>query len=191
MRPNSIVIIGASGGGPRALNTIFTGLPPLAGSIIVVQQMPKYINASFCESLDQLTEMHVVEAADSEPLNEGCVYIAPSEKHIKILKNREIHLFDGDKVNWACPSIDVLMKSIEWEPPMRIIGIILSGLGQDGAEGMKYLKKIGGFTIVQDEASAAIYGMPKTTMETSPIDWQLNPEQIRLRLTHLVGRKNS
>ncbi|MBN2105190.1 chemotaxis protein CheB [bacterium] len=189
MRPNSIVIIGASGGGPRALNMIFTGLPSLAGSIIVVQQMPKYINASFCESLNQLTEMNVIEAADETPLNEGCVYIAPSEKHIQITKNRMIHLFNGDKVNWACPSVDVLMKSIEWEPPMRVIGIILSGLGQDGAEGIKHLKKIGGFTIAQDESSAAIYGMPKSAVETNQIDWQLTPEQIRLRLIHLVGRR--
>jgi len=189
MRPNSIVIMGASGGGPRALNTIFANLPQLAGSIIIVQQMPKYINASFCESLAQLTDMNVIEASDEEPLKEGFVYIAPSEKHIQINKNRTIHLFDGDKVNWACPSVDVLMKSVEWEPPMRIIGVILSGLGNDGAEGIKHVKKIGGFTIAQDEASAAIYGMPKIAMETNQIDWQLTPEQIRLRLIHLVGRK--
>jgi len=189
MRPNSIVIIGASGGGPRALNTIFTDLPKLTGSIIIVQQMPKYINTSFTETLDQLTEMKVVQAEDAETLKEGVVYIAPSERHIKIKNNREIILYEGEKLNWACPSVDILMKSVEWEPPLRIIGIILSGLGQDGAEGIKYIKKIGGFTIAQDESTSAIYGMPKMAMETSQVDWQLTPDQIRLRLIHLVGRE--
>jgi two-component system chemotaxis response regulator CheB len=189
MKPNSIVVIGASGGGPRALNAIVNGLPPLAGSLIIVQQMPKYINASFCETLDELTEMKVTIARAGEELEENHIYIAPSEKHIRIKSNQSIVLFEGPKINWTCPSVDVLMKSIEWEPPMRVIGVILSGLGQDGVEGIQYIKKIGGFSIAQNESSCAIYDMPRKAIETGQIDWQLSPEQIRLRLIHLVGQK--
>lgn len=189
MQPNSIVIIGASGGGPRAVTAIVDQLPLLAGSIIIVQQMPRYINASFCETLNQLTDMTVTEAAHGDTLKEGYIYVAPSDKHIKLKDNSEIILFDGEKLNWARPSSDLLMQSIVWIPPIRIIGVILSGLGQDGADGIKYIKKIGGFTIAQDEASSAIYGMPKMAVETGKVDWQLTPEQIKLRLIHIVGKK--
>lgn len=190
MQPKSIVIIGASGGGPRAIHQIFTELPPLACSIVISQQMPKYINASFCEALDRLSSMEVCPAADGMLLEEGCVYIAPSEKHIKLHENRSIHLFQGEKVNWACPSVDILMQSLGKDTSIKKIGVILSGLGQDGAEGICHIKNIGGYTIVQDEASSAIYGMPKMAMQTGQVDWQLNPEQIRLRLIHLVGKKD-
>ena len=190
MQPKSIVIIGASGGGPRAIHSIFTGLPPLAGSIIIIQQMPKYINTSFRETLNNLSSMTVNLASEGMLLEEGCVYVAPSEKHIEIQENRLIHLFEGEKVNWACPSLDVLMQSVEKELDISVIGIILSGLGQDGAEGIRYIKHIGGVTIAQDEASSAIYGMPKMALQTGQVDWQLNPEQIRHRLIHLVGKRD-
>jgi two-component system chemotaxis response regulator CheB len=190
MQPKSIIIVGASGGGPRAIHNIFTDLPPLAGSIIIIQQMPKYINASFCETLNNLSSMCVHLADDGLALDEGCVYVAPSEKHIKIQKNRSIHLYEGEKVNWACPSLDILMQSLTKEPSIQLIGIILSGLGQDGAEGIRYIKQIGGYTIAQDEASSAIYGMPKMAFQTGKVDWQLNPGQIRNRLIHLVGKKD-
>jgi two-component system chemotaxis response regulator CheB len=190
MQSKSIIIIGASGGGPRAIHNIFTDLPPLAGSIIIIQQMPKYINASFCETLNNLSSMSVYLASEGMPLEEGCVYVAPSERHMKIQKNSSIHLFEGEKVNWACPSLDILMQSLLKETSLKVIGIILSGLGQDGAEGIKYIKQIGGYTITQDEASSAIYGMPKMALQTGQVDWQLNPEQIRNRLIHLVGKRD-
>ena len=186
MRPKSIVTIGAAGGGPIAINTIFEGMPRLQASFIVIQQMPKYINESFCKNLNDLTQMIVKTAENDEWLQDGIIYVAPSERHITLQNNRKIVLSDGEKVHWVCPSIDVLLKSMKAEAQLRFISVILTGLGQDGAEGIVHIKSINGINIVQNEDSCAIYGMPKYAMETEQVDYILPPEQIQAKLISLI-----
>lgn len=186
MRPKNIVLIGAAGGGPIAINTIFSEMPKLPASFILIQQMPKYINESFCKNLDQMTQMVVKTAENDEWLQESTIYIAPSEKHITLQNNRKIILSDGEKVNWVCPSMDVLLKSVKLEPQIKIISVILTGLGQDGAEGIVHLKSLNGINLVQSEESCAIYGMPRSAFETEKVDYALSPQQIQRKLITLL-----
>jgi len=183
--PN-IVIIGSSAGGPRILKKIFTDLPLLRGSIIIIQHMPEFVNKSFCKELNSITEMEVVIPKYSDILQIGKVYIAPSEYHFELIDNSKIRLFKGEKVNFVCPSVDVTMKSIIKKANMNIIGIILTGMGQDGKEGIVHINSIDGTTIAQDKYSSIIFGMPREAIETGCIDYVLNPEQIKDKLIELM-----
>ena len=186
MRPKSITIIGAAGGGPIAINEIFTDLPRLDSSFILIQQMPKYINESFCKNLNDLTPMLVKPAEDNEWMESGVIYVAPSEQHITVQDNRKLMLSEGEKVHWVCPSVDVLMKSLKPDPQIKFISVILTGLGQDGAEGIVHMKSLNSTNIVQSKESCAIYGMPRCAMETNQVDFILDPDKIRLRLMSLL-----
>jgi two-component system chemotaxis response regulator CheB len=186
MQPKSIVLISASGGGPIAINTIFSEMPRLPASFIIIQQMPKYINESFCKHLDQMTSMIVKTAEDDEWLQDSTIYVAPSEKHITLQNNGKIVLSEGEKVHWVCPSMDVLLKSLKPEPQLKFISVILTGLGQDGAAGVVHLKSLNGINIVQSQESCAIYGMPKFALETQKVDYVLAPHQIQSRLISLL-----
>jgi two-component system chemotaxis response regulator CheB len=187
MKASSIVIIGSSGGGPRILKELFSGLPKLNGAIILIQHMPRFLNESIRQNLEEWSNMNVKIAQDNEQIENGTIYIAPSERHLELINNRQIRLFFGNKVHFVCPSIDVALKSLKWEFGIRHIGIILSGLGMDGAEGISYLKKIGGVTIAQSEETCAIYGMPKEAIETGNVELILTPDEIRDWLIELVG----
>ena len=131
--------------------------------------------------------MEVKIAEHGETLRDGVVYIAPSELHLQLKRNKRIHLFSGEKVNFVCPAIDVTMNSLIPLENNHLIGVILTGMGHDGAQGLVHVKDIGGVTIAQDEQSCIIYGMPKAAYETGCVDLVLTPEQIRQRLIQSVG----
>jgi two-component system chemotaxis response regulator CheB len=189
MSPKNIVIIGSSAGGPRILNTIFHDLPRLDGCIIIVQHMPKFINDSLRQSLSRTTRMAVEMAKDGDVLESGKAYVAPSEVHMGLVKNQQIRLYFGEKRNYVCPSVDVTMESVVRGDGLRFIGIVLSGMGRDGADGIRYLKKIGGYTIAQDEKSSVIFGMPQEAIKTGSVDWILTPVEIQKKLIELIGIK--
>ncbi len=184
----TIVVIGASAGGPRVLKTIFSGMPKLNASIVVVQHMPKFLNEPLRESLASLTSMRVQLAEDAHFLKPGHVYIAPSERHLALLGNRKLHLYDGEKVNYVCPSVDVTMASLTLEPGYLFIGVVLTGMGRDGADGIVHIKKeLNGLTIAQDEKTSSIFGMPKEAIATGCVDYVLPPEAIREQLIQWAG----
>jgi len=187
MKPKKIVVIGSSAGGPRILKQIFMDLPRLNGSILIVQHMPKFVNESFANNLNTFSDLTVKVAEDTEQLKPGYVYLAPSEVHMTLKNNERIFLTEGEKVNFVCPAVDVMFKSLRHEPGLNIIGIILTGMGRDGAEGISYLKKIGGTTIAQDKESSIIYGMPKEAQDTGCVDYVLNPQEIHDVLIDLLG----
>ena len=184
----NLVIIGSSAGGPRILKEIFQNFPVLNAAILVIQHMPKFVNESLRYNLDMLTEMPVSIAQHGDRLNPGNIYLAPSEVHCKFINNQEIQLVKAEKVNYVCPSIDETLKSVSGHNVMRIIGIILTGMGRDGADGMVHIKTIGGTTIAQDEKTSIIFGMPREAINTGSIDWILNPEQIKLKLIELTRK---
>lgn len=184
------MIIGSSAGGPRILRQIFIDLPPLEASIIIVQHMPKFINNSLVETLSRYSKFNIKIAEDGDALTLGTVYIAPSEVHLKLINNRKIQLYKGEKVKFVCPSIDVTMLSVEKSISGKILGIILTGMGNDGAEGIKHIKSIGGTTIAQDKETSTIFGMPNEAIKTGMVDFVLPPEQIKITLKKTVGLYN-
>lgn len=182
---DNIVIIGSSAGGTRILKQVFMRMPVLDASLIIVQHMPLFINESFRDSLDQITDLKVVLAENEQRLEKGKVYIAPSEYHLELIRNSEIHLYKGEKVNFVCPAVDVTMLSMKEIPSKNITGVILTGMGRDGAKGIAHIKAIGGKTIAQDEATSIVYGMPKEAVKTGAVDYILNPDQIQKKLINL------
>jgi len=189
MSVTNIIVIGSSTGGPKILKRVLSNLPLLNACIVLVQHMPKFINATLRESLDRETDMNVTLAKEGEILEHGKLYIAPSELHLELIENKEIHLFDGEKVNFVRPSVDVAMKSLQKKTGQHVIGVVLTGMGKDGASGIRHIKQIGGFTIAEDEGSSIVYGMPKAAFETGDVDLVLNPENIKNKLIELVGKQ--
>jgi len=184
---NTVVIIGASTGGFKIVRKIFSGLPVLNAGIIIVQHMLGSVNGAFKEKLNGNTEMEVKIAEDGDGIEAGKVYIAPSGLHLRLIDNRKIGLINDGKVNSVRPSIDVTMKSLKSGPEGGIIGVILTGMGKDGVEGISHIKSIGGITIAQDRDTSAIYGMPKAAVETGDVDFALTPEEISDKLIEVVG----
>lgn len=182
------MLIGASTGGVRALGTLFDHLPVLNAAVVLVQHMPAFIQASFLRSLSAKTPMDVALARDGEVLQAGMVRLVPADIHCVLEQNRRLRLVDGPKVQWVKPAVDVTMKSaVACQPPDTLVGVLLTGMGKDGAEGMVHLKRMGAKTVVQDEASCAVFGMPKEAWMAGGADLMLPPERIAQRLVWWVG----
>lgn len=188
MNKRNIVIIGISTGGPQTLREFFDGLPLLDASIVLVQHMKKCANKSLCETLNSLTEMEVRIACHGETIKPGVVYFAPSEVHLELINNKIIQLVDGPKVCFVRPAVDVTMKSVRKATGDNITGIIMTGMGKDGTEGLSHIKSIGGVTFAQDENTCVIWGMPKAAINTGNVDYILSPEGIRNKLISQLGR---
>jgi two-component system chemotaxis response regulator CheB len=184
-----LAVIGSSGAGLPVLNSIFRNMPRLGGAIILIQHMPAYINQSVRDNLAVHTHMTVKLAEQDEVIKPGIVYVAPSELHLKIISNQRIQLIGGEKVNYVCPSIDVAMKSLTKDPPIRVMGILLSGIGDDGVEGIGHIKSIGGETVVLEKKATSIGGVTDEAVATGQVDSVLSPEQIREALIKQMGKE--
>jgi two-component system chemotaxis response regulator CheB len=191
MNSRTIVIIGASTGGPRTLRRVLESFPSLDDvCIIVVQHMPKHINESVRKSLARITRMKVKLAEDGDLLENDVILLAPGNVHIEISDNQRVRLVDGGKVNFVRPSIDVAMKSLQADPSINAIGVILTGMGSDGVEGISHIKRLGGATIAQDRLSSVIFGMPRLAAETGDVDFVLPPEMIGEKIAELIQSWN-
>jgi two-component system chemotaxis response regulator CheB len=188
MKKRNIVIIGISTGGPKTLRGFFDGLPLLDASIVLVQHMIKCANISLCETLNSLTEMEVKIASQGELMKPGVVYFAPSEVHLKLMNNKIIQLVDSPKVCYVRPAVDVTMRSIRKTGADNITGIIMTGMGKDGTEGLSHIKSIGGVTFAQDENTSVVWGMPKSAISTGKVDYVLPPAGIRNKLISQLGK---
>jgi two-component system chemotaxis response regulator CheB len=163
-----VIAIGASTGGTQAITEIITSLPASTPGIVVVLHMPELFVHSFAERLDHSSEMDVKVAPRGERITGGKVLIAPGDKHLVVRSENNSYftdLTDGEMVNFVKPSVDVLFRSVAESVGEDAIGIILTGMGEDGARGLLEMKKAGAFTIVQDEATSTIFGMPKKAIE--------------------------
>jgi two-component system chemotaxis response regulator CheB len=188
MKKRNIIIIGISTGGPQTLRGFFDGLPLLDASIVLVQHMIKCANRSLCERLNSLTEMEVRIACHGESMKAGVVYFAPSEIHLKLMNNKIIQLVDSPKVCYVRPAVDVTMRSIRKAAGDNITGIIMTGMGKDGTEGLSHIKSIGGVTFAQDENTSVVWGMPKSAISTGKVDYVLPPAGIRNKLISQLGK---
>ncbi len=187
MIKRNIVIIGISTGGPKTLRNLFTGMPLLDASIVLVQHMIKCANRSLCETLNSITEMEVRLARHGESIQPGVVYFAPSEVHLELVNNQIIQLVNSPKVCYVRPAVDVTMKSIKRDNGDNIIGIIMTGMGKVGTDGISHIKSVGGTTFAQDEKTSVIWGMPKAAIGTGHVDYILSTEGIRDKLISQLG----
>ncbi|HEY3309261.1 MAG TPA: CheB methylesterase domain-containing protein [Desulfuromonadaceae bacterium] len=187
MIPHNIVIIGVSTGGPIALRRLFADLPPLNAAIIVVLHIPQGMDYRIAKGLDAVSSMPVALAVNGEYLRAGHVYIAPGGYHLMLEGNHRIVMVEGERVNFVQPSVDLAMKSISRPLKGKIVGVVLTGMGKDGAEGIQHIKAIGGITMAQDQDSCAIFGMPKAAAETGVVDFVLSPEKMGKKLASILS----
>jgi two-component system chemotaxis response regulator CheB len=174
-RKVNIVAIGSSTGGPRALQNILTSLPKdFPVPILIAQHMPPVFTKPFAERLNQLSALEIKEAEHGEPIKKGIVYIAPGKGHMSVVRKRitetTISISENRKEYIYKPSVDELMLSVVDNFSGHVLGVILTGLGNDGLKGMKQIKNSGGRTIAESEASCVVYGMPKAVVDSGIAD---------------------
>jgi two-component system, chemotaxis family, protein-glutamate methylesterase/glutaminase len=158
-----IIAIGASTGGTEALRELLAAMPPDAPGIVICQHIPAAFSGAFAERLNQASAMSVVEAADGQYILPGHAYVAPGDKHLVVERDGaryRCRLSEGSPVNRHRPSVDVLFRSVAQKVGPNAIGAILTGMGDDGARGLKEMRDAGAATVAQDEASSVVWGMP-------------------------------
>jgi two-component system chemotaxis response regulator CheB len=180
-------MIGSSTGGLKVLEELFQRLPVLKAAVVIVQHITPLVDQSFVASLARVSKMPVVLAQQGMALQPGKVYLAPGNMHLTLLRNSVIQLNDGEKVNSVRPSVDVAMKSLIAPGGFKVAGVILTGMGADGAVGISHIKQLGGITMAQDQKTSVIYGMPKAAAETGRIDFILPTERIADKMKELFG----
>jgi two-component system chemotaxis response regulator CheB len=168
-----VIVIGTSTGGTQALEYLFTQLPRTTPPIVVVQHMPEHFTAAFAKRLDGICQVTVKEAVQNDRALPGVVLIAPGGKHMLLQRSGaqyRVDVKDGPLVSRHRPSVDVLFRSSAQSAGANAVGIILTGMGDDGAHGMKEMHDAGALTIAQDETSCVVYGMPKEAVKLGAID---------------------
>ncbi len=173
---NRLVAIGASTGGVAALREVLAALPADGPPILIAQHMPPGFTTLFARRLDGLCAMKVSEAEDNARIIPGHVYIAPGDRHLSISKSGgfyQCRLAGGALVNGHIPSVDVLFDSCAAEARADAVGLLMTGMGRDGAEGLRRMRNAGASTACQDEASSLIYGMPKAAMTIGAAERQV------------------
>ncbi len=178
---NKLIAIGASTGGTEAILAILKSLPKDAPGIVIVQHMPPVFTNMYAQRLDRLVHLNVKEAQTGDVAKQGCVLIAPGDSHMIIKKTGstyKIECFKGEKVNGHRPSVDVLFNSVAQEAGKNSIGVILTGMGSDGARGLLKMRLNGARTAGQDEQSSVVYGMPKAAYELGAVELQSSLENI-------------
>ena len=165
---DKVIAIGASTGGTRAIRQIIQSFPVSMPGVVIVQHMPAGFTRHFAESLNKICEMEVLEAKTNDRVMPGRILIAPGGKHMTVKRSGGIYLVEckeGDKVNGLCPSVDVLFKSVAVNVGRNAVGLVLTAMGQDGADGLLAMRNEGARTLVQDEATSVVFGMPKVAFE--------------------------
>jgi two-component system chemotaxis response regulator CheB len=189
-RGNKLVAIGCSTGGPKALLDILPLFPKdFPGPILVVQHMPKFFVGPFAQRLDQLSQIEVREAVEGDVLKPGLALIAPGGVHLKVARRNTLEVvvtLSAEPVTLHMPSVDVMMASVAQVFPARVIGVILTGMGHDGMEGMAAIKKANGRTIAQDEATCVVYGMPKAVVDSGMADKVVPLEKMAGEIANMV-----
>jgi len=178
---DSIVAIGTSTGGTQALESVLTALPATAPGIVIVQHMPEKFTASFAERLNGLCEIDVFEAKDGQRVVPGRALIAPGGRHMLLKRSGaqyHVEVVDGPVVNRHRPSVDVLFRSVAKFAGGNALGVIMTGMGEDGARGLKEMHEAGARTIAQDEETCVVYGMPKEAVKLGAVDRVLPLQHI-------------
>jgi len=183
-----IIAIGASTGGTEAISRIISQLPAGMPGIVIVQHIPPVFSRMFADRLNNSSMLEVKEASNGDYVSPGRVLIAPGNKHMTVKRvgdRYRVECFEGEKVNGHCPSVDVLFESVAREAKNNAIGVILTGMGYDGAKGLLMMKRRGAKTIGQDEESSVIYGMPKAAYNIGAVDRQVHLDNMAKLLLNI------
>jgi two-component system, chemotaxis family, protein-glutamate methylesterase/glutaminase len=188
----TVIAIGASTGGTEALAKLISELPPLMPPILIVQHIPPKFSEMFAERLNRISALDVKEAASGDKLRHGRVLLAPGDRHMRLARSQDGYVVDcrdGERVNGHKPSVDLMFESVAKEAGSHAVGIILTGMGYDGAKGLMSMRRKGARTIGQDEASCVVYGMPRAAFEIGAVEKQLPLERISRYLIQLMERR--
>ena len=187
-----IIAIGASTGGTEAIKQVLMSLPSDVPGIVITQHIPKAFSGPFANRMDASSVLNVCEARDGQPILAGHVYIAPGDQHLIVVRDGaryQCRLSDGELVNRHRPSVDVLFRSVAQSAGRNSIGVMLTGMGRDGAEGMKEMREAGALTIAQDEKSSVVWGMPGAAWQIGAVQ-SLHPlHQIAARILELADAR--
>jgi two-component system chemotaxis response regulator CheB len=187
----AVVVIGASTGGPAAVQTVLSSLPPgLQAAVAVSQHMPPGFTRSFADRLNRFSHMKVREARSGDPLRPGCVLISPGGFHLTFFKKGDTirsDLTPGSVKDKYIPSIDMLLTSAAELCGARTIGVVMTGMGDDGSGGVTSVKARGGMTIAQSEETSVIFGMPRQAISTGKVDMVVPLEEIADGIVSLCG----
>lgn len=189
---NKLIAIGASTGGTEAIYNVLKAFPRDMPGIVIVQHMPPVFTKMYAERLNNSCVVEVKEAQDGDRVIPGRALIAPGDAHMRLKKAGNLYLvecFKGEKVNGHCPSVDVLFESVAKYAGRNSIGIILTGMGYDGAKGMQSMRRAGARTIGQDEASSVVYGMPKVAYDIGAVERQASLGSIPNIVLSMLNNK--
>jgi two-component system, chemotaxis family, protein-glutamate methylesterase/glutaminase len=195
-RCDSLIVIGASTGGTEALRALLVQLPPDAPAVLIAQHMPEYFTRLFAERLDGLCRIRVHEAVHDQPLRPGNAYIAPGGQHLRLRRGRadacfQLRLSRDEPVNLHRPSVDVLFDSVAKHAAERAVGVILTGMGKDGAAGLLRMKRAGAYTLAQDEATCVVFGMPREAIALGAVDEVVPIQLMAERALHAAHARAS
>lgn len=176
-----IVAMGTSTGGTQALERVLSALPRVCPGIVIVQHMPERFTALFAQRLNSICQLEVLEAEDGQRILPGRALIAPGGKQMQVRRSGAYYYVEvkaGPPVNRHCPSVDVLFRSVAKAAGRNAMGVIMTGMGDDGARGLKEMRDAGSWTLAQDEASSVVYGMPKEAVKLGGASAQIALDQI-------------
>jgi two-component system, chemotaxis family, protein-glutamate methylesterase/glutaminase len=191
---STIIGIGASTGGTEAIRNVLVGLPADTPGILIVQHLPAHFTASFAERLNQLCLMNVREATNGEQIGPGTVLVAPGDHHMAIRRrgtNYIVEIKGGPKVFHQRPSIDVLFRSMAHHVGSSAVGAILTGMGADGARGLLAMRDAGAYTVAQDEASCAVFGMPKEAVRLGAATKVVSLPHVSQHILDVLAQRNA
>ena len=192
-RPDiEVIAIGASTGGTEALYDILSKFNTDIPGVVVVQHMPPGFTGMFAERMNNQCQITVKEAKDGDRVKQGQVLIAPGDKHMRLTKSDEgYHVVCkfGEKVSGHCPSVDVLFNSVAEVVKEKAVGVILTGMGTDGATGLMEMHRMGAVTIGQDEVSSVVYGMPKVAFDMGAVTYQVGLSQMAKKIYSVLNNK--
>lgn len=185
-----LIAVGASTGGTEAIKEFLLGLPPDSPGVVIAQHIPKAFSTPFAERMNRTTALTVCEAQNGQQILSGHAYIAPGDRHLLVERSGArwiCRLDDGPPVNRHIPSVDVLFRSVAQQAGFNAIGVLLTGMGKDGARGMLEMRQAGSPTIAQDEATSVVWGMPGEAVAIGAAAEELPLQRIADRVLELAG----
>jgi len=184
-----VIAIGASTGGTEALREVLEAMPANAPAMVITQHIPEAFSQPFARRLNGVSAMTVCQAEDGQQILQGHAYVAPGNRHLKVVRSGAkfvCRLDDGEPVNRHKPSVDVMFRSVAEQVGRNAVGVILTGMGADGAKGLQAMKEAGAPTIAQDEATSVVWGMPGEAVKLGVVDHVLPLGRVAAQSLHLA-----